>query len=275
MVKFNGKSLAAATIGAAMALGVCGAAQAKDGISGDVSVSYNSHFISYGADVFAGKHKIFGETSPVFVNADLYLTKGNLTLFGNIWADIVGGDAIGNANPLGGSIEEVDLNLGGSYAAGPVTFGAAYGRWNYGGDSEGIVDLSVAFNDADMLVKGFAINPKVLFHIRTDKGAGQLGTGTAIVLSAGPAFTAGPVAVSFPVGVAFFTSENFQNGTKSGYGYSYAGLSLGYPLTFVPSDFGTWTLFTDWIGYFTDENAIPGNQRKNFLTADFGLKLAF
>jgi hypothetical protein len=273
--------LGAAALGAALVLGMGSTgAFAGDGFSGDLSVSYNSHFISYGSDVWKGGHKIFSNNSPTFVNGDLYWTKGNLTLTGNVWFDLIGGngDGVANANPLGGSIQEVDLNIGAAYTLGLVTLSATYGRWNYGSDSEGIVDLAASFNDADMLIKGFAINPKVLFHIRTDRGAGQLGDGTAIVLSVAPSLSVlGPVSLSFPAGVVFFTDDQFQNGLpgSSGYGYSYVGASLAYTLDFIPKGYGTWSVFTDWIGYFTEKDAIPGNREQDFLTADVGIKLAF
>jgi hypothetical protein len=282
MTGLKNSHFGAAAFGAALALAAgTGSALAGDGFSGDVSVSYNSHFVSYGVDVWHGGSTLFkGNVSPTFVNGDLYYTAGALTLTGNVWFDILG-EKGGGTNGLGGSIQEVDLNLGAAYAIGPVTLSATYGRWNYPGgpglkgDAEGIVDLAASFNDADMLIKGFAINPKITAHIRVDKGAGQVDTGTAIVLAIGPSVALGPVALSFPAGAVFFTTKDFQGGTDDGYAYSYAGISASYPLSFIPTKYGTWSVFTDWIGYFTEAKAIPSNPKKDFLTADVGIKLAF
>ncbi len=276
MVKSSRKPFVAATMGAGLALALCGGtARAEDGFSGDFSVSHNSHFISYGFDVWGGGDEFFGDRSTTFVNTDLYFTKGNLTLFGNLWADVNNNTVSG----IGGSLQEVDVNVGANYAVGPVTFGVMYGRWIYGGDSEGILDLSVALNDADMLFEGFALNPKLLVHIRNDKGAGQVSEGAAIVLSIGPSVTLGPesfpVSLTIPAGVAFFTDDDFQGGTDGGYGYAYVGGSLGLPLSFVPEDYGAWSVNFDLIGYFTSTDAIPTNPAKNFLTGSVGLKLVF
>ncbi len=276
MVKISGASLRAMTMGAVMGLGVCAsAAKAEDGFSGDLSVSYNSHFVSYGFDVWGGGDEFFGDRSTTFVNTDLYFTKGSLTLYGNLWGEL--NDNV--VSSIGGSIQEIDANFGATYALGPVTLGAMYGFWNYGGDSEGILDFSAALNDADMLIKGFAFNPKVLVHIRTDRGAGQVSTGSAVVLSLGPSFALtgaeAPLTLSLPAGVAFFLDDDFQGGTKGGYAYSYFGGSLGIPLAFIPSDFGTWGVNFDLIYYLTQADAIPGNVEENFLTGSVGIKLAF
>lgn len=261
--------ISALLAGAAMTTFAATAASADDKVSGDAGISYNSHFVSYGTDVWGGGDKFFGDNSTTFAYGNVYLqATDELQIYGGVWADI-------NSNvpsAIGGKLQEIDLTIGAAYALGPVTLGAAYGSWNYAGDTEEVVDLSIGFNDSDLMP--IAFNPKFTYHMRVGANGGQ-GYGSALVFSVAPSFTLDEdcgITLAIPAGVAFFFNDFAAD---DGYGYSYVGGSLGVPLSFIPSDYGTWSVNFDVTGYFTSDKALPWNPKENFVTGSVGLKLAF
>jgi hypothetical protein len=265
------------TVGGAFACGVLLAlssgtgAHAAENISADVGVSYNSHFISYGLDVWGGGQDFFGDRSTTFVYGDVFFKATSALTFSlSLWSDI--NDNVPSA--IGGHIQEIDFGPAVSYAFGKVTAGLGYNAWSYAGDVEESVDFSLALDDSGF-IPGFMLSPKVVFHQRVS-GNGAQQTGGAVVLSVGPSFPLGEgLSLTIPAGVAFFTTDDFQGGTEGGYGFSYIGGSLGYGLAFVPESYGKWSLNFDLIAYFTDQKAIPSNPEENFVTASVGLKVAY
>lgn len=274
MYKFRSSTKhAAIACGVGVAMMASTAAMAADKVSANVGISYNSHFVSYGSDVWGAGGSFFGSRSTTFVHGDMTIKPTeNLSFNTGAWADV-------NDNTdskIGGNLQEVDVWLGTSYKFNKVTAGATYQSWNYGGDVEEIVDLDLGLDDSGFYGKsGFALNPNLKWHIRTD-GNGTQATGSALVLSVGPNFKVGDkMSLTIPAGVGFFLTDDFQGGTKSGYGYSYAGGSLSVPVSFIPSDYGAWALNFDLIAYFTNHDAIPNNPQENFLTGSVGLSVAF
>jgi hypothetical protein len=247
------------------------AATAADKVSADLGISYNSHFVSYGADVWGGGGDFFGNKSTTFATGTVTVKlTDSLSVNTGAWADINDN----TTSSIGGNLQEVDVWFGASYAIGPVTLGATYQSWNYAGDVEEIVDLSIGLDDSAYL-KQFALNPSVVWHIRTS-GNGSQQTGSAVVVGVKPGVKlTKDLSLGFPAGIGFFTTKDFQGGTQSGYGYSYLGASLGYPLSFIPADYGAWAVNFDLIAYFTDDDAIPGNPAQDFVTGSLGLTLSF
>ncbi len=263
------KIITGALSGIAM-LAATGAANAE--VTGDIGYSINSHFVSYGADVWGAGGDFFGSRSTSFIYGDVFVpVTEQLTWNVSAWTDV-------NRNvpsAIGGSLQELDLGTGLTYNFGMVTAGIAYGAWVYAGDVEEIVDFTLGFNDTGWIIPDFAFNPKVTWHYRAS-GNGAQNIGSAVVLSVGPSFDLGSgFSLGIPAGVAFFTTDNFQGGTEGGIGYGYVGGSLGIPLTFIPESMGAWSASFDLIAYFTDKAAIPGNPQETFVTGSFGIKMAF
>ena len=263
------------TCGAALSM-VLSASQAlaeDDFISGSAGVSYNSHFISYGADVWGGGDGFYGSRSTTFVWSDIAFDLSPFSFNVGVWADI-------NDNApasIGGSIQEIDWYVSLGYTIERVSLGVTYQQWNYAADIEEILDLSVSFDDSGLLPIVF--NPSVVWHFRLD-GNGSQAEGSVIVAGIGPSFTLNEesnyaVSVAFPVSVAFFVDDDFQGGDKSGYAYSSLGVGLSVPLAFIPSSYGEWSAGADVLVYFTENDAIPGNPDENFVTGSLSISVAF
>lgn len=263
----------AAVVAAAATLAVAGLsspvqAQDEKGSAYSLSLGYDftSHFISYGADVWGGGGHAcpFSSESTMFGYATLTASfTDQISGFVNVWGDIND-----NADSdIGGSIQEIDLNIGATYAWDKFAFTLAHGCWWYAGDTEHIIDFVAAYNDADMIAKGFAINPSFTVHYRYE-GNGAQDEGAAFVPGIKPSFTVFgdtqyPVTLAFPVNVAFFT-DDFQGG-DSGYGYLSAGIAATVPLSFIPEKYGAWSVTGSAIYYNTPDDAIPGNPTENFV----------
>jgi len=266
---FMKKIITGALSGIAL-MAATGAANAE--VTGDIGYSINSHFVSYGLDVWGGSGDFFGGRSTSFIYGDVYVPlTPELTWSVNAWTDV-------NSNvpsAIGGSLQELDIGTGFTYNFGAVTAGIAYGAWVYAGDVEEIVDFSLAFNDTGWIIPDFSFAPKITWHYRAS-GNGAQSVGSAVVLSVGPSFPLGSgFTLGVPAGVAFFTTDTFQGGTEGGFGYAYFGGSLGVPLSFLPESFGAWSANFDLIAYFTNSSAIPGNPEADFVTGSFNIKMTF
>ena len=246
---------------------------ADDRISGTVGVSYNSHFISYGADVWGGGDDFFGSESTGFVFGEFSLDVKGVTVTAGVWGDI--NDNV--ESEIGGEIQEIDVYAGLSYTIANFTLGATYQEWYYAGDEERIVDISVAYDDTGLIFDNFALNPSFLAHLRVDGNGGQEES-EAFVLGISPSYTlfestVVPTTLAIPVNVAFFTDE-FQGG-DSGFGYVSVGADLSADLGFIPAEYGSWTGNVGITYFHTEDDAIPGNPEDDFITGTVGLTLAF
>lgn len=251
-----------------------GPAVAAENVFGDIGFNTNTHFVSYGLDVWGAGNSFYGNrmTNSIYGDLGVKITP-ELTWLLNAWTDLNT-----NAAPsLGGSLQELDINTGFAYTfGGGFTGSVMYGAWSYAGSVEEIVDVALSYDDTGLIFEGVGFMPKVTWHNRT-AGNGAQATGSAVVVSVGPSFPLGEsgVTLSVPAGMAFFNESNFQGGTSGGLSYGYIGGSLGMPLSFVPSEYGAWSANFDLIGYFTKPSAIPANPRADFLTGSFNIKMAF
>lgn len=237
-----------------------------------IGYDYASHFVLYGADVWGGGNDFFGSESTNFVWADVEVDLAPFTLNFGAW-----GDVNDNADSgLGGNIQEIDVYAGLAYTIDRFTVGATYQEWYYASDTERIVDVSLSFDDSDLIFEGFAFNPAILAHFRIDGNGGQEEE-SAYVFGIAPSFqlTEGDYALTLtiPASVAYFT-EGF-NGGDSGFGYASVGATLSVPLAFIPAEYGSWSAAANVTYYMTEEDAIPGNPDDDFLTGMLSVSVSF
>ncbi|MFD2275717.1 hypothetical protein ACFSQZ_04475 [Rubritalea spongiae] len=225
-------------------------------VSGTLDLSYNTHFISYGLDVW-GAGTDFG-TDATFnpsVNLDFAVTD-DLTLSVGTWFDI--NDNLPTTDSVGGQIQEVDFWAGLGYSMGAHSFSVTYQAWVYGGSTEDIIDLGYAYDHW--------LNPSFLAHIRVGEGASGGEDGVFFVFGVEPGKEYDKLSISFPVALAF--TPNDFHGYDSGFGYASAGAQVSYPI------YGGWAVNGGLTGYYTNDD-VTGNADEAFITGNIGLSLDF
>lgn len=238
----------------------------EDKVSGWVSFDYNSHFMSYGANVWGANTEDIGDEFLFQPSAgvDIALTD-NTGLYFGIWADV---NDLGNtAGPgIGSNVQEVDVWLGYYITVGDFTFDLAYQAWMYAGENEGIVDFTVSYDTM------FA--PYIKFHNRIEAVGGQQ-KGTMIEIG-GTLYEYSPdnseLTLSFPIGVGF-SLDDYHVAGEDGYAYSFIGANFSYPLP-IPEGYGAWDVHGGLTYYDTDKTT-TGNAESGYLTANFGIGLSF
>lgn len=226
-------------------------------ISGTFSLDVNTHFISYGADVWgtgtSWRDPLFNPSLELNIAA----TDKLKFIIGTWW------DVNDNAETSIGDkkIQEIDVWVGASYSFEKVTLKLLYQEWMYASQSERIVDLVVAGN--------VFLNPSLTIHGRVDSGL-TVDEGIVAVLGIAHNMSAGPVGLSFPLNVAFATDE--YHGGDGGYAFASVGANASLPLPFMP---GNWSLNAGVTGYHTSDDVLPNNPEEAFVTGKLGLTLAF
>ncbi|MCB1133927.1 MAG: hypothetical protein KDN05_22605 [Verrucomicrobiae bacterium] len=241
-------------------------APADDVISGTLTLDINTHFISYGLDVWSDDNPQINELNfnPMLELA--FALPNDFTFTLGSWADV---NDKGNGGSLGGDLREVDIWAGLSYTYEKFTVGVTAQNWLYGSASEEILDVKFSY---DCL-----LSPSLTIHNRLGAGASGGDEGTILVLGLSHSVEAGPVTVSFPFNVAYFATDEFHGaGNDDGFGYCSIGVGASLPLTpYIGGSFGEWDLHGGLTYYFTDDDIISNNDHNDFLTASLGLGLSF
>lgn len=260
-----------ATAGTTETVPTVAPAPAEGVISGVLKLDFNTHFISYGADVWGDGSSM---SDPAFnpllelafaLPADLTFTLGT-------WMDFVPSSK-GGDSPIGGRLQEVDVWAGLSYTYEKFTVGVTYQAWMYGSDTENILDVKFAYD--------CFLSPSLTIHNRLDLGAAAGDEGTILVLGLSHSLEAGPVTFSFPLNIAYFLTDDYHNfpingGSDDGFGFVSIGAAASLPLTpYIGDAYGDWSLNGGLTYYFTDDDVIPNNPQDNFLTASIGLAVSF
>ena len=249
----------------------------EDMISGVLSLDFNTHFISYGNDVWGDGDSMSEPTFNPSFELALKLPAGFTATLGTWWdVNSKGGS---DSSPLGGRIQEVDAWAGLAYSIGDFTTKVTYQTWMYGGGTEDILD--VTFSYATFL------SPSLTIHNRLETGdvAGSFqsdGTfdpgdeGTVLVLGLSHSVEAGPVTIAFPFSLAYFVDDDFHAvGADNGVGYGSIGVTATLPLSFIGEEYGAWNIHGGLTYYVTDQEVIPNNPEGDFFTANLGLTVAF
>lgn len=248
-------------------------AASDDVISGILKLDFNTHFVSYGADVWGDGSTM---SEPTFnPNLELYFAlPADLTLTIGTWWDVnTNKGDFGAESPLGGRIQEVDVYAGLAYTIDKFTVGLTYQAWMYGGNTEDIIDLKFSYDTF--------LAPSLTIHHRLDQGAAAGDEGTVLVLGLSHSIEAGPVTISFPFNLGYFLTDDFHNfpvngGSDTGFGYLSIGAATSLSLTpYIGDSYGDWALNGGLTYFITEEDIIPNNPQSSFLAASLGLSVAF
>lgn len=234
-------------------------AEVGSAVSGSLAFTANTHFISYGADVWGAG----SSWDDVLFNPSLELSwalPGDTSFILGTWWD-VNDNAVSN---IGRTIQEIDVWAGLSKSFGAVEATLLYQQWYYASDTEQIIDLILGL-DAPF-------SPSLTIHGRPEAGASGGDEGIVTVLGAGYDFEAGPLSLSIPVAAAFAT-DGFHGG-DGGFAYTSIGLQASYPLP-IAVEYGEWSLDAGITFYYTDDSVIPNNPDDAFLTGNIGISCSF
>ena len=228
----------------------------EDPVSGFLTLAVDTHFMSYGSDVWAAGNEWNDALFHPAFGLDIALG-GGLSFHVDTWWD-VNDNADSN---IGDAIQEIDVNAGFNYTTGPVTLSLIYGEWMYASDSERVLDFKVALD--------VPFSPYILVHGRVDAGPTP-DEGIVGVLGGSYGFEAGPVSFSIPLSVAFATDDYF--GGDGGFAYVSTGVSASVPVPFLP---GTWSYSAGVNYYYTESDVYPNNPDESVFTGTTGLTLTF
>lgn len=255
----------------------------EDMISGVLNLDFNSHFISYGNDVWQDGTNLSEPTfNPSFelaikLPADFTFTLGT-------WWD-VNSKRGGDTSAIGGRIQEIDVWAGLGYAIGDFSIKTTYQAWNYASDTEDIIDVTFAY--------ACFLSPSLTVHNRINVGpAGSGGfysgndgsyapfsqgdEGTVLVGAISYSVDAGPVTFSFPFNIAYFCTDEYHAvDADDGFGYGSISANASMPLAFIDETYGKWSIHAGVTYYVTDQEVIPNNPKGDFFTANVGLTVAF
>ncbi len=244
------------------ALGATTISQAE--LTGSLALDYNSHFISYGADVWGAG----SDMDDFLFNPSLgfnYEVNDKLSFNAGIWLDV--NDLAGD----GFAIQETDIWLGMVYGFDWGSVSVTWQNWHYGDyptdasgtvigdDTEEVLDLGISLDTF--------LSPSLTLHSRLGGGAGDGNTGTMAVLSGGYDFAASEAAtISFSASVAAAISKFHTD--ETGYAYTSLGVSASYAVSEVTSIYAGLT-------YYTTDDDVVGNDDSDFVTINAGTSFSF
>lgn len=244
-------SLLAATLG----LGALTAKADEATVSGSVSFDFNSHFMSYGLDVWGAGSSPDSLFQP---SASLDFNFGDYGFYTGVWFDI--NNQV--ESTLGGDIQEVDVWVGTYFTAGDFTYDLTFQQWYYASETEGIIDFTISYDAA--------LAPYAKLHYRIDSVGGQE---KGAILELGAGYTINDyLSVPFAVGLAL--EQEFQGGDNF-LGYVTTGLGFSVPLEFVAEGLGAWDFHGGINAFYVPEDFAPSNPDEFFLTFSVGVGIGF
>jgi hypothetical protein len=225
-------------------------------VTGNLTLAYNTHFISYGQDIWQAGNDWDDALFNPSMELDFNLGKG-WQAYLNLWFD-VNDNSTSNISKY---VQEMDVNVGVYYTMDKWKFQLGYGAWNYASQTESIIDGKISYND------GFW-NPFLMLHGRVDSDLGpNFDNGLVAQVGIVPGTKLGPVSLTFPVTVSFDTDQ--YHGGDSGFAYASVGIGASVPLCKHTS------LNLGVTFYHTEENVFPTNPDEDFFTGTAGITIAF
>ncbi len=243
--------------GAALALAlIASPGTSRAELSGSISLDLNSHFISYGADVWAAGGDDGWSFNPTLSLG--YTLNEQVSFNAGIWMD---------ANSIGArsfGVAETDTWIGVAYDAGLVTGSVTLQNWQYLGTSEEILDFGLS-------VDAF-LSPSLTLHKRLSAGAsGGMNGWFAVFNAAHSIDVTEQISVTIPAQIGFALSDFHRSpsGTKeTGYGFANIGVSVSYALTESASVNAN-------VKYWDTDGGVTGNADNDFITYGVGASFAF
>lgn len=223
-------------------------------VTGTFAVAYDTHFISFGQDVWALGNDWGEWMIHPSVELDFNLG-GGLQAYINVWADV--NDQV--PSTIGGYVQELDLNVGFYYTIDKLKLQLGYYAWDYASQTEQGIFAKASYSDG-------LFNPFVAVNGRTAIAIPGYDEGLVYQAGIAPGTTLGPVALSFPITVSFDTEGYHAAG--SGFAYVSGGIAASLPLT---KDIAL-TLGVTY--YHTQEDVIP-NPDSDFITGSAGIVVTF
>jgi hypothetical protein len=233
----------------------------------NISLDANSHFMSYGANVWGTETEDIGDEWLFQPSASIdYAINDTSGLYVGAWFDINGveGAGPGEVGPdLGGDTKEMDLWIGYWITAGDFTFDFTFQQWYYADEVEGIFDVTVSYDTL--------FSPYIKAHNRFEcVGDQQKGTMFEVGGTLYEGEVAG-IAYGFSAGVGF-SLDDYHVAGEDGYAYSFLGASASYVIYSGDS------LDIDVHGgltYFDTDEDTTGNAEDSYLTANIGVGFSF
>jgi hypothetical protein len=248
--------------GAAAGLLLSNQAQAaNENVSASLSLDINSHFMSYGVNVWGTDTEDIGDEflfQPSF-GLSFALNEGS-AIYTGVWADV---NDLG-ATSIGSNVQEVDVWIGYYFTVGDFKIDFTLQSWMYASENEGVFDITVSYDTM--------FSPYIKAHNRFETNGAQ-NKGTIFEIG-GTAYetTIGSVSLSIPVAVAF-TLDEYHVAGEDGYVYALTGVKFSMPLG-IPDSYGTWDLHGG-ILYYDTEYRTTGNAETGYLTASLGVGVSF
>ncbi len=226
-------------------------------ISGTLSLLMDSHFVSYGQDIWGAGQSWEDPLFHPSLAVNFNLTS-NFTFFVGTWMDI--NDNNDSSSTLGNRVQEIDVWAGMSYTVDKFKFTLINQYWNYGGNTEKIIDFRVDYSGM--------LNPYLLLHGRFDRGAAvNFGEGLVVQVGINPTTKLGPVILSAPFALSYDTYD--YHGGQAGFGFASAGLGATLPL----SKHISLTASVDY--FYTNDNVIVTNPDEGFIRGRAGVVVTF
>lgn len=240
----------------------------ESALSGWVSLDANSHFMSYGANVWGKDTKDIGDHTLFNPSAGLDYSLGDIgTLYVGMWMDIndlADGD-IKNFGGFGSDVQELDLWIGFTHSIDKLTIDWCLQSWLYAGENEGIFDVTFSYDTM------FAPYFKIHNRFETVGDGQQKGQ----MYEIGGTLYEGEyegLAYGFGIGVGFSFEDYHSGNGADGYTYSFLGANAGYVI--YSNDSIEVDLHGGLTYYNTNKNA-TGNADEGYLTANFGVGFSF
>jgi hypothetical protein len=258
----NRRTIETAIVTAGAALLLASPAVAAEKISFTGALDYNTHFMSYGVNVWGAEtdETFDGGTFNPSASVSVDLGEG-WSFYTGVWADV--NDYASSS--IGDKFQEVDVWAGLAYSFDSWKVDVAFQQWYYAGETEGIVDLTISYDTL--------LSPYLRLHNRVEGVGGQL-KGTIAELG-GTLYSGEFEGISLSVPLALgFAVDDFHVADETGFVYAKVGAAMSYPLP-VSEDYGAWAFNASVNYWHTDEDLTGNATGEGYLTMGAGVSVSF